>query len=93
MTETSKTNRRGFIAGALGAAAAIVAGTLPKGPALAQKAPKDSVAYQPTPKEGQRCDGCLFYTPPESGEGPGACQIVQGEIAPEAWCNLWAAKG
>ena len=90
MTDTSKTSRRGFIAGALGVATALTAATVPKGPALAQKAPKKAVAYQPEPKDGARCDQCQFWVAPEGGEGPGACQIVQGDIAPEAWCNLWA---
>ena len=44
------------------------------------------VMYQPTPKEGQRCDGCLHWQPPRG------CAIVAGDIAPQGWCAVWAAK-
>ena len=88
--QTKTTTRRRFLTGTLATAAAITASTMPKGPAIAQKAPKSAVAYQSEPKDGARCDGCQFWIAPENGEGPGACQIVGGDIAPEAWCNLWA---
>lgn len=59
--------------------------------AQAQKTPKNAVQYQPDPKGDQQCSNCRFYQPPESGDGPGQCQVVAGEIPPEAWCQLWTA--
>ncbi|MBK1666984.1 hypothetical protein CKO28_02865 [Rhodovibrio sodomensis] len=88
---TTTRSRRSFLKTSLGGAVAVAGGAIAAGPALAQKAPKASVAYQETPKNGQDCEGCMFYVAGTEGE-PGACQIVQGEIAPQAWCNLWGAK-
>ena len=44
------------------------------------------VMYQDRPKDNQRCDGCLHFQPPN------ACAIVSGNIAPQGWCAVWAAK-
>lgn len=41
------------------------------------------VAKSPFGGEGLVCSNCAFY------EGPRACEIVEGEIAPEAICKLW----
>lgn len=89
----NKMSRRGFFGRALatGAVAVGAAQILRSGEAHAQKAPKSSVQYQEEPKGDQRCDNCQFWIPPEGDSKMGGCQIVQGEIAPEAWCNLWAA--
>jgi hypothetical protein len=56
-------------------------------PAKAQdKLQGSMVMYQNTPKDGQKCSGCLHFQPPN------ACAIVAGNIAPEGWCAVWAAK-
>jgi hypothetical protein len=82
--ETRANTRRGFLAAAgLGAAAAPIA--LHKARAQ-QKLPQAMIMYQPTPKDGQRCDNCLHWQPPN------ACAIVEGPIAPEGWCAAWAPK-
>jgi hypothetical protein len=44
------------------------------------------VMYQPTPKDGQQCSGCLHFQPPR------ACAIVAGDIAPTGYCAVWAKK-
>lgn len=41
------------------------------------------VAESPFASEGLVCSNCLFY------EGARACEIVQGDIAPEAICKFW----
>lgn len=41
------------------------------------------VAESPFASEGLVCSNCLFY------EGGRACEIVQGDIAPEAVCKFW----
>jgi hypothetical protein len=54
------------------------------------KSSKEQVSYQDHPKGNQQCSNCQFYTPPENGEGAGTCSRVQGDIAPDAWCNVYA---
>ena len=44
------------------------------------------VMYQMTPKDGQRCGLCANFTPPSG------CQLVQGTISPNAWCQLFSPK-
>ena len=41
------------------------------------------VAESPFAAEGMVCSNCWFY------EGPQACEIVSGEIAPGAVCKFW----
>ena len=41
------------------------------------------VAESPFASEGLVCSNCLFY------EGARACEIVSGDIAPEAICKFW----
>lgn len=55
------------------------------GTALAQKTPKDAVNYQDQPKNGDKCSQCRFFSE------PGSCDVVEGEISPEGWCNLFQA--
>jgi hypothetical protein len=56
--------------------------------AHAAKFPQTSpvVLYQPSPKDGHQCDGCMLFQAPES------CQVVDGTISPTGWCKLWAKK-
>ena len=41
------------------------------------------VEASPFASEGMVCSSCLFY------DGPRACEIVTGDIAPEAVCKFW----
>jgi hypothetical protein len=50
------------------------------------KVPQATVAYQPTPHEGQACDTCLQFVP------PAACKVVEGTISPAGWCKLYVKK-
>jgi hypothetical protein len=50
------------------------------------KASQASVQYQDQPKGDQQCSGCINFV------GPNACRVVEGEISPEGWCNLWAPQ-
>lgn len=54
------------------------------------KTSKEQVSYQDHSEENQQCSNCQFYTPPENGGDAGTCTRVQGDIAPEAWCNVYA---
>jgi hypothetical protein len=51
-----------------------------------QKATKQQVQYQETPKKGQDCEKCLHFVPPDG------CKMVGGKINPKGWCLLFAPK-
>ena len=56
-------------------------------PATAQeKMSQADAKYQGTPKDDQRCDGCILFQPPNT------CKVVQGEISPSGWCQLFVKK-
>jgi hypothetical protein len=59
--------------------------------ASAQQAPAKKVAqnvvqYQTSPKNGQSCNKCVNFVPPNS------CKLVAGTISPSGWCLLFAPK-
>jgi hypothetical protein len=51
-----------------------------------QKARKKVVMYQATPKNGQSCNKCISFEPPN------ACKVVAGGISSAGWCLLFAPK-
>jgi len=51
---------------------------------------KSAVNYQEEPQDGQQCSNCQFYIEDQNGDGMGACAIVAGNIAPEAYCVSYA---
>ncbi|MFY9835513.1 MAG: high potential iron sulfur protein [Xanthobacteraceae bacterium] len=79
-------SRRAALAGTalvLGAAAAATAVTQSS---AQQKISQADAKYQATPKDDQRCDGCVNFEPPN------ACKFVQGDISPSGWCQLFVKK-
>jgi len=52
---------------------------------------KGAVDYQTEPSEGEQCSNCRYYIEDRNGDGAGACAVVEGTIAPEAWCVSYAA--
>ena len=66
--------------------AAAVAAALAVAPVYAQKAGKDAVKYQDSPKDGQKCADCLYF------QAPGSCAVVDGAISPNGWCSLYNKK-
>jgi hypothetical protein len=42
--------------------------------------------YQTAPSGNHRCEGCANFQPPNG------CKFVQGDISPNGWCQLFAAK-
>jgi hypothetical protein len=61
-------------------------GTAATQAAAQQKVKQAEVKYQDQPKGPQRCDGCVQFQPPN------ACKIVEGQISPNGWCEIFAAK-
>ena len=73
-------------AGAAGTS--IGAATIVSTPTQAQaaKVSQKAVKYQDTPKGEQHCDNCLHF------EAPSSCKIVDGTVAPQGWCMVYAKK-
>jgi hypothetical protein len=82
-------SRRRLLRGAgaaMGGAALLTAATLAPQRADAGNMTQKAAGYQPTPKDGKRCDGCALFQPPS------ACKIVAGTIDPAGWCRFWVKK-
>ncbi len=47
------------------------------------KATKAQVQYQDHPNGEQKCVNCMHFVPPNG------CKVVEGDIAPDAWCKVW----
>jgi len=90
MTESKGISRRRILTIAAGATGASIASTTvmigTSTPAQAAKVPQKAVKYQDTPKGEQRCDNCALFEPPSS------CKTVDGTIAAEGWCIVYAKK-
>lgn len=85
--------RSGIAVAAVGVAA--TSGLLKVTPAMAQEAKKASQAvamYQATPHGADQCDNCIHYIAGKTPKSDGTCKIVEGNIAPQGWCVLYARK-
>jgi hypothetical protein len=90
MTGPREISRRRMLTIAAGAAGtsigtATIIGTSTPASAAAKVSQK-AVKYQDTPKGEQRCDNCLHF------EAPSSCKTVDGTVAPEGWCMIYAKK-
>lgn len=81
-------SRRKLLAAAAAAASTLVIA----GGAEAGNIPQKSVKYQDNPNNGRQCSGCKFFQAGATPDAPGKCQSVAGDILPNGWCVLWAAK-
>jgi hypothetical protein len=87
MDEQGKLSRRSMLrCAALLAGGTLAAGVIQVKPAYAQKAGKEAVKYQDSPKDGQMCSACLYF------QAPGSCAVVDGAISPKGWCSLYNKK-
>ena len=90
MSKLNGVSRRQVLTVAAGVAGASVTGATAvigtSMPAHAAKMSQEAAKYQGTPKGEQRCDSCLLFEP------PAACKSVDGTIAPEGWCRIYAKK-
>ena len=90
MTESQGISRRQVLTIAAGAAGASVAGAAAvigtSTSAQAAKVSQKIVKYQDTPKGEQRCDNCVQF------EAPSSCKTVDGTVAGQGWCTVYAKK-
>jgi hypothetical protein len=47
------------------------------------KVSRETAKYQDTPRGGQTCEACTSFRRPR------ACQVVEGDISPDGWCQLF----
>ena len=58
----------------------------------AQLTTRESQAYTDSSANAeQNCANCRFYTAGQADQC-GSCQVIQGPIHPDGYCNLWAAQ-
>jgi hypothetical protein len=87
MDEQAKLSRRSILRGAmLLAGGTLAAGVIQIKPAYAQKAGKEAVKYQESPKDAQKCSDCTYF------QAPSGCGVVDGTISPNGWCSLYNKK-
>ena len=79
-------SRRAALAGTALVLGAAAAATEVSQASAQQKISQADAKYQATPKDDQRCDGCVNFQPPN------ACKFVEGDISPSGWCQLFAPK-
>jgi High potential iron-sulfur protein len=79
-------SRRGVLTGTALALSAVAGGVAATHARAQQKVSQADAKYQGTPKDGQQCDACVQF------QAPNACKLVDGNIAPGGWCQLFAAK-
>lgn len=84
--------RRGITIAAVGAVAAT--GLLKTGPARAQagKASQSTAMYQAKPHGADQCDNCIHFIPGKTPKDAGTCKVVEGAVAPQGWCVMYARK-
>ena len=84
MDKNKKVSRRVVLRGAVVAAGAVP--ILLSGITAAQaKVKQTDVHYQQEPKDGQQCSKCTNF------EAPKSCKLVDGEINPNGYCQLFKA--
>ena len=71
-----------FAAGGALVGSGLVAGAASAATKLSEK----TVNYQNGPKGKARCDNCIQWQPASS------CKLVDGNISPSGWCNIYAPK-
>jgi hypothetical protein len=79
-------SRRVVLTGTALALGAVASGVAATRVSAQQKVSQADAKYQGTPKDGQQCDACVQF------QAPNACKLVDGNIAPGGWCQLFAAK-
>ncbi|HMD02473.1 MAG TPA: high-potential iron-sulfur protein [Candidatus Baltobacteraceae bacterium] len=53
-----------------------------------------AAGYVTHPSGGKQCSNCALFIPAKSNpmKSPGACTLVKGTIAPNAWCKFYSPK-
>jgi hypothetical protein len=54
--------------------------------------PQSAVKYQGAPNGANHCGKCKYFIPGANATAVGQCKVVAGQISPNGWCILFAAK-
>lgn len=79
-------SRRNVLKFAMVGTGAAVAATFASPGIAGAKVPKKVVNYQATPRGKAKCSTCASFEPPS------ACKLVDGAVAPDGWCSIYAPK-
>jgi hypothetical protein len=83
---------RGTFLGSAIALPALVAVANTLALADAQKTSQASVHYQSTPNGSKQCSSCRFFAAGTGANSDGTCQVVDGSISPQGYCDTYTAK-
>jgi hypothetical protein len=87
MDDKRRLSRRSLLRSAALLASGTLAGSIVSiKPAYAQKASKVDAKYQDSPKDGQKCDQCVYF------QAPNKCGVVEGDISPNGWSAMFNKK-
>jgi hypothetical protein len=86
--ETAKFSRRLLLRNIAIGAPAVAALTVVsvRSAAADGKLPKSQARYQPGPNGDRRCASCVHFASPTS------CDIVDGDVSPQGWCQFYGQK-
>ena len=80
MATSASPDRRRLLLACAGAAVALASAS-----AGAQtKVSKREAEYEDKPRDIRMCATCSFF------EQPKGCKVVEGDVSPDGWCNLFA---
>jgi len=88
MPNSGKFSRRSLLRNiAIGAPAAAALTAVSVKSSLADgKIPKGQARYQSNPNGDRQCSKCVHFTAPSS------CEIVEGDVSPQGWCQFFGQK-
>jgi hypothetical protein len=88
MTKSVTFSRRSLLQNiGIGGTALAAATTASVRTSLAEgKIPKSQARYQTSPNGDRRCAVCSHFTAPSS------CDIVEGDVSPQGWCQFFGQK-
>jgi hypothetical protein len=90
-SKNGSSTRRTIIFGAAGLPA-LGALALSTPAAAAGTTPQSAVKYQMHPNGPNQCSKCNYFIPGANPKAPAHCKVVAGNIIPNGWCQLFAAK-
>lgn len=79
-------SRRGLLRLTLTGGAVLVGACAASAAQAGGKVAQKTVNYQPQPRGKARCANCAQFVAPSD------CKIVQGPVAADGWCSVYAPK-
>jgi len=88
---TNLTRRKFFQTAGIALVLLPIVGISRQAMANTNKALRDKLKYQNTPKDNMSCTACLEFVPGKSEKDLGGCKVIPGddEISPDGYCTSW----